>query len=287
MTYSMTAFARKEQSFDFGTLSVEIKSVNQRYLEPSFRLPETLRPIEMKLRELLKKQVKRGKLEVNAKFYANNDEQSLGVDSARLAAVTGALQTLSESVDNAAPINLVELLQYPGILISNEIDTEQVQAEMTKLFSNALDDFLAGREREGAVLAQAIEDRLVDIADIVQAIRLEVPEWVQSFRNNLKEKAFNLGVELNPERLEQEVVLLAQKADVAEELDRLDGHVKECRTILKQKGAVGRKLDFLMQEFNREANTLGSKSTKESITRNAVQLKVLIEQMREQVQNIE
>ncbi|TCS43942.1 YicC/YloC family endoribonuclease [Reinekea marinisedimentorum] len=287
MTYSMTAFARKEQSYDFGTLSVEIKSVNQRYLEPTFRMPETLRPIEMKLRELLKKRVKRGKLEVNAKFYSASGEQALDIDESRLKAVTGALNKLEGSVNNSAPVNLIQLLQYPGILIDSEIDAEQVQQEMTQLFNAALDDFLAGREREGAVLAEAIEERLVDITAIVEAIRAEVPEWVQTFRDNLREKAQNLGVEMDADRLEQEVVLLAQKADVAEELDRLDGHVKECRSILKQKGAVGRKLDFLMQEFNREANTLGSKATKESITRNAVQLKVLIEQMREQIQNIE
>jgi uncharacterized protein (TIGR00255 family) len=287
MTYSMTAFARKEQSYDFGTLSVEIKSVNQRYLEPTFRLPETLRPIEMKLRELLKKRVKRGKLEVNAKFYTASGEQVLDFDEARLAAVTGALNKLEATVKNAAPVNLIQLLQYPGILVDSEIDSELVQQEMITLFNAALDDFLAGREREGTVLANAIKERLVDITAIVEAIRAEVPEWVQTFRDNLREKAQNLGVELDADRLEQEVVLLAQKADVAEELDRLDGHVKECASILKQKGAVGRKLDFLMQEFNREANTLGSKATKESITRNAVQLKVLIEQMREQIQNIE
>jgi uncharacterized protein (TIGR00255 family) len=287
MTYSMTAFARKEQSFDFGTLSIEIKSVNQRYLEPTFRLPETLRPVEMKLRERLKQKVKRGKLEVNVRFYASTGADSLGVDEARLTAVSNALEKVKALVPNAAPVNPLELLQYPGVMIDETLDIEAVNAALLNQFDEALTDFLAGRTREGAVLADAIKERLTDITGIVAAIREEAPEWVQTFRDNLREKALNLGVEVNPERLEQEVVMLAQKADVAEELDRLDGHVKECMGILKQKGAVGRKLDFLMQEFNREANTLGSKATKESITRNAVQLKVLIEQMREQVQNIE
>jgi uncharacterized protein (TIGR00255 family) len=287
MTYSMTAFARKEQSFDFGTLSIEIKSVNQRYLEPTFRLPETLRPVEMKLRERLKQKVKRGKLEVNIRFYAHSGADSLGVDEARLTAVSNALEKVRAQVPNAAPVNPLELLQYPGVLIDESLDIEAVNAALLAQFDEALTDFLAGRTREGAVLADAINDRLTDITAIVAAIREEAPEWIKTFRDNLREKALNLGVEVNPERLEQEVVMLAQKADVAEELDRLDGHVKECQGILKQKGAVGRKLDFLMQEFNREANTLGSKATKESITRNAVQLKVLIEQMREQVQNIE
>jgi len=287
MTYSMTAFSRKEQSYDFGTLSVEIKSVNQRYLEPTFRLHETLRPVEMKLRELLKKRVKRGKLEVNVKFYASTGEQGLDIDEGRLNAVNKALEKIQANVANTAPINPVELLQYPGILIDAELDVERVQNELIALYNTALDDFLAGREREGSVLADAIRERLEGIVEIVAEIRKEVPEWVQTFRENLRDKALALGVELDADRLEQEVVVLAQKADVAEELDRLDGHCKETQGILKQKGAVGRKLDFLMQEFNREANTLGSKATKESITRSAVQLKVLIEQMREQVQNIE
>jgi uncharacterized protein (TIGR00255 family) len=287
MTYSMTAFARKEHSYDFGTLQIEIKSVNQRYLEPTFRLHDTVRPMEMKMREALKQKVKRGKLEVNVRFHVATGEQGLDIDESRLAAVTKALAKIQASVDNTAQVNPVELLQYPGVLIDAELDIEAVHAELLTLFDKALEDFLAGRSREGSVLADAIRERLTAISEIVAEIRAEVPEWVQTFRTNLREKAQNLGVELDADRLEQEVVLLAQKADVAEELDRLDGHVKECLGILKQKGAVGRKLDFLMQEFNREANTLGSKSTKESITRHAVQLKVLIEQMREQVQNIE
>lgn len=287
MTYSMTAFSRKEQSFDFGTLSIEIKSVNQRYLEPTFRLPETLRPVEMKLRERLKKLVKRGKLEVNIRFYAATSEQGLDVDVHQVRSINSALEKIKALVPDAAAVNPLELLQYPGVLIDADVDIEQVHAELIKLYDEALQDFLAGRQREGSVLADAISERLTEITAIVAEIRVEAPEWIETFRDNLREKALNLGIEVNPERLEQEVVMLAQKADVAEELDRLDGHCKEAVGILKQKGAVGRKLDFLMQEFNREANTLGSKATKESITRNAVQLKVLIEQMREQVQNIE
>ena len=287
MTYSMTAFARKEQAYDFGTLQVEIKSVNQRYLEPYFRLHDTLRPTEMKLRDILKNRIKRGKVEVTVRFHIATGEQGLDIDEGRLKAVTKALEKIQATVPNCAAVNPVELLQYPGVLIDAELDVETVHNTLIDLYNQALEDFLAGREREGAVLADAIRERLTEITSIVAEVRAEVPEWVQTFRDNLREKAQNLGVELDPERLEQEVVLLAQKADVAEELDRLDAHVKECHGILKQKGAVGRKLDFLMQEFNREANTLGSKATKESITRHAVQLKVLIEQMREQVQNIE
>lgn len=287
MTYSMTAFARKEKNYEFGTLQIEIKSVNQRYLEPSFRLHDTLRPTELKLRELLKQKVKRGKVEITIKFRSAMGDANLDIDKERLKAVTKVLENIQRQVDNTAAINPIELMQYPGVLVDAELDLEQLHAELVTLFDLSLDELLAGRQREGEVLNNAIKERLTEIEKIVANIRAELPEWVQAFRDNLKEKVQKLGAEVDPDRLEQEVVLLAQKADVSEELDRLDGHIKECQSILKQKGAIGRKLDFLMQEFNREANTLGSKSTKESITRNAVQLKVLIEQMREQVQNIE
>ncbi|WP_320822303.1 YicC/YloC family endoribonuclease [Reinekea sp.] len=287
MTHSMTAFARKEQSYDFGTLSIEIKSVNQRYLEPTFRLHDTLRALELKLRDRLKQKVQRGKVEITVKFYVNNGEQGLDLDPNRLSSVLAALAKIQTQAPNAGPINPLELLQYPGILIDAELDVERVQESLVVLFDSALDDFLDGRRREGQVLAEAILQRVDEITRLVADIRQAVPEWVETLRANLRAKVQGLGVELDPDRLEQEVVLLAQKADVAEELDRLDGHCKETQAILKQPGAVGRKLDFLMQEFNREANTLGSKATKENITRSAVQLKVLIEQMREQVQNIE
>ncbi|WP_273285124.1 YicC/YloC family endoribonuclease [Reinekea forsetii] len=287
MTHSMTAFARKQQSFDFGTLSVEIKSVNQRYLEPTFRLHDTLRSLELKLRDRLKQKIQRGKVEITVKFYLNSGEQGLDIDPDRLRSVLAALAKIDAQVANSAALNPLELLQYPGVLIDAELDVERVQESLLVLFDDALDDLLDGRRREGQVLAEAILQRVSEIATLVAEIRQEIPEWLQTLRTNLRTKVQGLGVELDPERLAQEVVLLAQKADVAEELDRLDGHCKETRVILKQSGPVGRKLDFLMQEFNREANTLGSKASKENITRSAVQLKVLIEQMREQVQNIE
>ncbi|MDX8399621.1 MAG: YicC/YloC family endoribonuclease, partial [Gallionellaceae bacterium] len=220
-------------------------------------------------------------------FHAATGEHGLDVDEARLKSVMQALEKIQNKTHSEAGLNSLSLLQFPGVLIDAQIDVEQVHKELIGLFNSALEDFLAGREREGSVLAEAITERLTEIVEIVAAIRAEAPQWIETFRTNLREKALGFGVELNPDRLEQEIVLLAQKADVAEELDRLDGHCKETKTILKQKGAIGRKLDFIMQEFNREANTLGSKATKESITRAAVQLKVLIEQMREQVQNIE
>ena len=225
MTYSMTAFARKEQSYDFGTLQIEIKSVNQRYLEPTFRLHETLRPLEMKLRDILKQRVKRGKVEVNVRFHVATGESGLDIDEGRLAAVSKALEKITNSVANTSPINPVELLQYPGVLIDAELDVEAVHETAVGLFEEALGEFIAGRKREGDAMADAIQERLVGITDIVAEIRKEAPEWVQTFRDNLREKAQGLGVELDSERLEQEVALLAQIADVAEELDRLDADV--------------------------------------------------------------
>ncbi|GGX47851.1 YicC/YloC family endoribonuclease [Saccharospirillum salsuginis] len=287
MTYSMTAFARRETEIEAGTLSVEVRSVNHRYLEPSFRLPDTLKPVEMSLRERLKKQVKRGKVDVQMRFYLAQTEAGLDVNLDRLQALGGALDKVRQTIlDSAAP-NALDLLQWPGVLAEANVDMDQVFAESKSLFDTALKDFLAHRQREGEELAAALRERLDGIETIVAEVRKEVPEWVETFRDNLRAKAQQLSVDLEPERLEQEVVLLAQKADVAEELDRLDTHCQEVRHILKAKGAVGRRLDFLMQEFTREANTLGSKATNSRVTQASVDLKVLIEQMREQVQNIE
>ncbi len=287
MTYSMTAFARRETDIPAGTLSVEVRSVNHRYLEPSFRMPDTLKPVEMALRERLKKRVKRGKVEVQLKFYLAQAEAGLDVSPQALQALNNALSRVRETVPGTADPDPLAILQWPGVLAEANVDMDEVFDSVKALFDQALEDFLAHRQREGGELADALRERLDGIEKIVTEVRKEVPEWVTTFRDNLRAKAQQLGVDLDPERLEQEAVLLAQKADVAEELDRLDTHCQEVRHILKAKGAVGRRLDFLMQEFTREANTLGSKATNNRVTQASVDLKVLIEQMREQVQNIE
>jgi uncharacterized protein (TIGR00255 family) len=287
MTDSMTAFARREEDTAFGTLSVEIRSVNHRYLEPTFRQPDTLKPVEMPLREALKKQVKRGKVDVQLRFYPNQASAGLDVNVERLQALNGALLKVRDTVLNSPMPDALALLQYPGILAEEAVDMEVVFTSMRRLFDAALTDFMAYRRREGDELGKMISGRLDEIDAIVELMREEMPGWVTSFRENLNAKAAQLQVDLDPNRLEQEVVMLAQKADVAEELDRLVTHTREVRHILKQSGAIGRRLDFLMQEFNREANTLGSKATNSRVTQASVDLKVLIEQMREQVQNIE
>ncbi|MFG1495730.1 YicC/YloC family endoribonuclease [Saccharospirillum sp. HFRX-1] len=287
MPLSMTAFARREHSLASGQLSVELRSVNHRYLEASFKLPDSLKPVEMPLREQLKKRVARGKVEVNLRFYPAQGGDSLAVNTERLEALGQALDQVRATIlDSAAP-NAMDLLQWPGVLAEADTDMDAVFESMKALFAEALDDLIAHREREGKELADLLRQRLDAIEVIVAKVRKNAPALVESFRDNLKAKAAQLSVDLDPERLEQEVVLLAQKADVAEELDRLDTHCQEARHVLNQKGAIGRRLDFLMQEFNREANTLGSKATHTDTTQAAVDLKVLIEQMREQVQNIE
>lgn len=287
MPLSMTAFARREHSLASGQLSVELRSVNHRYLEASFKLPDSLKAVEMPLREQLKKRIARGKVEVNLRFYPEHGGDSLAVNSERLQALSQALDQVRASIlDSTAP-NAMDILQWPGVLAEADTDMDAVFESMKTLFGEALDDLIAHREREGNELAELLRQRLDSIEVIVAEVRKNAPALIESFRDNLKAKATQLSVDLDPERLEQEVVLLAQKADVAEELDRLGTHCQEARHVLSQTGAIGRRLDFLMQEFNREANTLGSKATNTNTTQAAVDLKVLIEQMREQVQNIE
>lgn len=287
MPLSMTAFARREHSLASGQLSVELRSVNHRYLETSFKLPDSLKPVEIPLREQLKKRLARGKVEVNLRFYPTQGSDSMAVNIDRLIALDVALSQVRSTILNSAKPNALDLLQWPGVLAEADTDMDAVFEAMKNLFGEALDDLIAHRKREGAELADLLRQRLDGIEAIVAEVSKNAPALIETFRDNLKAKAAQLAVDLDPERLEQEVVLLAQKADIAEELDRLNTHCQEVRHVLAQQGAIGRRLDFLMQEFNREANTLGSKATNTATTQAAVDLKVLIEQMREQVQNIE
>jgi len=209
------------------------------------------------------------------------------VDTALLSQVQHALKQVADAVPNAQPVNALELLKWPGVMAVAALDIEQIAGTLLTLTDQATQQLIAHRQREGEELAHTIETRLVAMAEIVAEVQKDLPDILVAQRNLLNDKIAALDVELDPQRLAQEVALLAQKADVAEELDRLNLHIEEVRHILKSKGAVGRKLDFLMQEFNREANTLSSKAIVIQTTRSAVDLKVLIEQMREQIQNIE
>ncbi|ALM54346.1 YicC/YloC family endoribonuclease [Halomonas huangheensis] len=287
MVHSMTAFARQQHDADWGTLQLELRSVNQRYLEPHFRLPEALRELESSFRETLRNRLHRGKVECTLRFEASEANQTLSVNQERLAALSFALDEVRRTLPDAPMPNALALLDHPGVLQSSGLDMDAIKQATTTLFDQALSDLIEGRQREGEKLKSLIEERLASISELVAEVRARMPEILQRQRTQLEEKLADLSAELDPQRLEAEVVLMAHKADVAEELDRLDTHVTEVARQLKQKGPVGRRLDFLMQELNREANTLSSKSVVADTTRCAVELKVLIEQMREQIQNIE
>jgi uncharacterized protein (TIGR00255 family) len=283
----MTAFARQEAEQEWGSLSWEIRSVNHRYLEPHLRLPDNLKELEGFLREKLRKTLSRGKVECTLRFTPEAKVQQLVVNEHYAKEVIQAAESVQGMLSNHQALDALELLRWPGVLQDTKLDMDLVKASAKDLFGKALEDLLEGRSREGVELAVLINQRLDAISEIVAEVREKMPQILQNQRDNLAQRLEELKAELDETRLEQEMALIAQKADVDEEMDRLDTHVQEVRRVLKQKGPIGRRLDFLMQELNREANTLSSKSIVANTTQCAVELKVLIEQMREQIQNIE
>jgi TIGR00255 family protein len=283
----MTAFAHLEIKKEWGNAVWEIRSVNQRFLETYFRLPEVFRHLEMGLRERLRNSLTRGKVECSLRVelaQASNNKIALNNDYAEQ--VIASLKTL-QSIAGEGEINLVDVLRYPGVVDAQSQDLDQITQDLLAGFEQILADFIAMRGREGENLQAIIQQRLDSIAEIAQSVQQQMPEVLQWQKDRLQQRFDELNLQLDPQRLEQEMVLTAQRVDVAEELDRLQLHVKETSSILKKGGAVGRKLDFMMQELNRESNTLASKSINADITNSAVELKVLIEQMREQIQNLE
>jgi uncharacterized protein (TIGR00255 family) len=290
MTASMTAFARRETTTPWGGLAWELRAVNHRYLELSFKLPDELRAVEPVARELLGKRLGRGKVDCHLKLMAR-EAAELVMDEAlvgRLAALARRTGELAGAAGaEVAPWRMVDLLRWPGVFKATAVDAEALARAAIQLLTQALDEFAATREREGAQLALIVRQRLDAMAEIVARVRVLLPEVRQNYRERLLARLKDVRAELDPARLEQEMLLFAQKTDVDEELDRLATHITEVRRVLDEAGQVGRRLDFLMQELNREANTLGSKAADVRMTNAAVDLKVLIEQMREQVQNIE
>lgn len=287
MVHSMTAFARAERAGAHGTLSWELRSVNHRYLEPHLRLPEAFRDLEGAIREALRQGLSRGKVECTLRFDEANAGKPLQVDRERTAQLVAAAESVAALISQPGPINPLEVLAWPGVLVADVADPQALNTDALDLFHAALTQLKDGRAREGAELARLLNERLDAMLDEVTALRQLVPQMLAAQRQRILDRFRELQVELEPQRLEQELVLLAQKSDVAEELDRLCTHIAEVRRVLSAGGAAGRRLDFLMQELNREANTLGSKAFDPRSTQAAVNLKVLIEQMREQVQNIE
>ncbi|MGY6773157.1 YicC/YloC family endoribonuclease [Gallibacterium sp. ZY190522] len=286
MIYSMTAFARHEIQAAWGCAVWEIRSVNQRYLETFFRLPEQFRALENTLRETLRQRLSRGKIECSLRIELNQAKSGLNLNQTFARQVMEALYWIKTEL-NDGQINPIDILRYPGVVENAGVDVDELGQELLTGFNALLDDFIAMRAREGEKLAEAIRTRLQAIATEVTFVRNKMPEVLQWQRERLLQRFEEVQLQLEPSRLEQEMILLAQRIDVAEELDRLEMHIKETNNIINKGGVVGRRLDFMMQELNRESNTLASKSINTEITNAAVTLKVLIEQMREQVQNIE
>lgn len=288
MIRSMTAFSRQQGDTQNGHLVWELRSVNHRFSEVSLRLPDDFRFLESKIREQLTQRVKRGKIDATLRYQTGaSDQQSLEVDKALVEKVAHASREIDQILYNAAPVSALEVLRWPGALKAPEVDADQLAADTLSLLDAALTELLETRVREGEKLKAVIVARCEAIGEQVKFVEKRLPEIMQAMRDRLEKRLADIAVELDPTRLEQEIVLLVNKADVDEEIERLKAHVDEVRRVLEQDEPVGRRLDFLMQELNREANTLGSKSVHIDTTGVSVELKVLIEQMREQIQNIE
>lgn len=289
MTHSMTGFSRVQAEGDLGALSIEIKSVNSRYLDCYFKMPESIKAFEPELRKRLGQRLSRGKVECYIRFYANAQEH-LSLDENYIKALITAAKQLAEThqINN---VGVGELLKLPGVLIEKPADSTALKAWFLPLFEQALDDLLQQRKNEGKHLSQLIKERLASVKSIIQATEIDYDQSSEKVKQKLHEKLADLAEQyqsqIDEPRFEQEMIYLLQKMDIAEEIDRLKGHVAAAEKLLGNEQPIGRKLDFLMQEMNREANTIASKSQHLGLTLNAVELKVLLEQIREQIQNIE
>jgi len=288
--HSMTAYARTTQNNDHSQWTWEIKSVNHRYLECHIRLPEAYKAIEIELRNRLKKNLHRGKVDISLQVSAVDQAHTIQLNPSAIKHLFDSMALVNQlAPTGVAPLQLTlnDLLKWPGMTeVQNSQTTEQIN-EILESFEKALGVLKTERAREGEALKTAISERLPGIYSIAQSLSTSVPEMVQHQRDRLEQRIAELGTEFQPERLAQELILYAQKIDIAEEIDRIKTHVKEIEQMLTKGGCIGRRLDFLLQELNREANTVGSKAVHIQSSQSSVNLKVLIEQMREQTQNIE
>jgi uncharacterized protein (TIGR00255 family) len=284
----MTGFARETAEAEIGALTWEIRAVNHRYLDVQFRLPDQMRAHEQAFRQAVGGSLNRGKVECSLNFRRQLDRQeALQINSGLVELIGMRIKEMSAMLPATGAVNPFDVLRWPGVVEQAEIDAEPLFEAAMQLLHKALDAIRAMRASEGARIAEMIESRCADIASISQSVRARMPEVLEAGRTKQRERIDRLEVEADPARLEVELALIAQKLDVDEELDRLDSHLAEICDIVARDEPVGRRLDFLMQELNREANTLGSKSNDTETTRASVELKVLIEQMREQIQNVE
>ncbi len=288
MLHSMTGFARESAETAIGTLTWEIRAVNHRYLDVQFKLPEDLRPKEQAFRQQASSALGRGKVECALYFRrAVDQDNEMQIDTDLVELIGRRISDLTAKLPNVAAVNPIEILRWPGVVQQAEIDVEPLVAEASALLDKALVAIGEMRASEGQRIAEMLEARCADIEAIASTVRSRMPEVLDAAREKQRERIAALDVEADPARLEVELALLATKIDIDEELDRLESHLVEIRGALRDEKPVGRRLDFLMQELNREANTLGSKSADTETSRAAVDLKVLIEQMREQIQNVE
>ena len=288
MARSMTAFARQELVKDWGTLTLELRSVNHRYLDVSIRMPEDFRSHESKIREKITARLARGKVDVGLRFSRTESSSGeIAIDKELVQQIANASREIDHILYNPAAVSSLDILRWPGVIKAPELDSNELTTALFGLVDDTLKDMLEGREREGEKLAELISQRCQSISEVIVNVKKRLPEIMQIWREKLLTRIQDASVDVDENRLEQELVIIAQKTDVDEELDRLTTHIAEVERVLKDKKPIGRRLDFLMQELNREANTLGSKSIDTETTKASVDLKVLIEQMREQIQNIE
>lgn len=286
---SMTAFARTQTPCEWGQFTWEIRSVNQRYLDLHFKLPETYRHLETTIREQLKKSLSRGKVEVSLSVENAQATQSFRINQAVLQPLVNAVNEVQQSLIEATHLNPLQILQWPGVMQTEptQNNSKQIEESLINGLKQTIHELNAHRQREGEALCETIKQRCLDIKTLSEQAQALLPEIIERQTQKLQERILTLVKEMDDTRFHQEVTLLAQRLDVQEELDRLQTHLVEVNHVLTENGPVGRRLDFLMQELNREANTLSSKSADSRTSKIGVELKVLIEQMREQIQNIE
>ena len=289
MTHSMTGFGQSQSNTDSSTLIIEIRSVNHRHLELSMRLPEALAALEVSLRNRIKQCLSRGKIDVHIRLQQSDEKpQTAGINERYLELILARLRHIQKTGgDLVSPASAAEIMRIDGIIEHQAIDLTTLGVAVQTTFETALERLQSSRAGEGLALKQTVLSRVADITTQIEQIKTDFPMAKQGFEDRLRSKLAELSVDIDEQRLAQEIILFAQKADIDEELDRLEVHLREIRAILETAGPCGRKLDFLMQELNREANTIASKSIHTDITKASVEIKVLIEQMREQIQNIE
>lgn len=288
MIYSMTGYAALSQELPEGTLNLELKSVNHRYLDLSFRIVDELRALEAPLRELIGARLSRGKVDFRLGFAAAANAESLAhVNDALIERLLALDARVRQRAPTAAPLTVAEILRWPGVVESAEVSKDALREAVMALAARALDELAATRAREGAKLKEIVLERAGQMEALVTRLKPRLPAIVAALQEKLRQRLEEAGANADDERVRQEIVLFAQKIDVEEEFARLTTHLAEVRRVLEQGGAVGKRLDFLMQELNREANTLGSKSVDVETSQASMELKVLIDQMREQIQNIE